>query len=138
MVNKATRRKILTREVTLCVEIKIRKKRRIIFGIFSCVKIPHLKKDTYMATNAISVMRQKERPAKSQRKVAQRIISDTEGVHTSGLCISRFLTEKSILRELGKWGSKHAVKFSEATCDQTQNSGRKGSIARYYPKVCAS
>ena len=46
------------------------KHHHVSFGIFPCVKIIGLKKDVYMATNAISDMfRQKESPAKSQRRV---------------------------------------------------------------------
>ena len=43
---KATKRKILTREVRFCVDLKFvkkkKKKRRVIFGIFPCVKIASL------------------------------------------------------------------------------------------------
>ena len=61
-----------------------------------------------------------------------------EGVFSIGLCISRFLSEKSVLREEGKLGSKHAVKFSKGTRHQIKIRERKGSIVRYYPKACAS
>ena len=43
-----------------------------------------------------------------------------------------------IPREPGKLGTKHAVKFCKGTWHQKFNSGKKGSIARNYPKVCAS
>ena len=39
-----------------------------------------------------------------------------------------------VLREQGKLGSKHTVKFSKGTWHQTKNSGKKRSIARNYPK----
>ena len=45
---------------------------------------------------------------------------------------------KSILREPGMLGSKNPVKFSKGTWSQIKNRVNKGSVARYYPKVCAS
>ena len=64
-------------------------------GILPCVRLTSLKKDVYMATNAISVMlRQKESPKVKERR-CKRISCDIEGVHTTGLCISRFLSEKN-------------------------------------------
>ena len=41
-------------------------------------------------------------------------------------------------REPGEFRTKHAVKFSKSTWHQKKNSGKKWSIARYYPKMCAS
>ena len=35
---------------------------------------------------------------------------------------------KSILREFGKLGSKHTVKFSKGTWHQMKNSGKNGSM----------
>ena len=97
-VKKATKRKILTREVRFCVGSKIVKKkknRRASFGIFPCVAVTSLKKDAHMATNAIFVMlRRRRSPASSQRKVVQRISCHGDGVDTIGLCISRFFSEK--------------------------------------------
>ena len=55
-----------------------------------------------------------------------------------GSVFQDFYPRKSILRESGKLGSKHTVKFSKGTWHQIKNSGKKGSIARSYPKVCAS
>ena len=54
-------------------------------------------------------------------------------------CVSQdSYPRKSTPRELGKLGTKRAVKFTKSTWHQIKNSGKKGSIARYYPKVCAS
>ena len=51
-------------------------------------------------------------------------------------CVSRdSYSRKSILREPGRLGSKHAVKFSKGTLAPNKNSGKKGSIASNYPKV---
>ena len=44
----------------------------------------------------------------------------------------------SIPLEEGKLGPKHAVKISRGTWHQNKNSGKKGSIARNFPKVCTS
>ena len=72
-VKRATRRKVLTREVRLCVDIKNVKIRRVSFGIFPCVKITSLKKDAFLATKGIADMvRQKESSATSQRKVVRK------------------------------------------------------------------
>ena len=45
---------------------------------------------------------------------------------------------KLFLREPGMLGSKHAVKFTKRYLAPNHNSGKKGPIARYDPKVCAS
>ena len=42
---------------------------------------------------------------------------------------------KSVQRERGKLGSKRAVKFSTSTWHEIKKLGKKGSIARNYPKV---
>ena len=59
---------------------------------------------------------------KAQQEVeerwCERISCYSDGVYSIGLCILRILTENLF----------HV----------NQNSGKKGSIARYYPKVCAS
>ena len=80
-----------------------------------------------MATNAISdMLRPKESPSKSQRKVVPRIRCDMEGVFSKGLCMSGFLSEKIFLRERGRLvGSKHAVRFSTGTWHQIQIRERK-------------
>ena len=48
-----------------------------------------------------------------------------EGVYTIGLCVSRFLSEKSTPREQGKLGSKRAVKLFKGTWHQIKNWERK-------------
>ena len=60
-----------------------------------CQNYTSLKKDVFLATNVISdMLRQKESPAKGQRKVVQRTSCDVEGVHATGLCISRLFSKK--------------------------------------------
>ena len=69
-----------------------------------------------MATNVDSgMLRLMCSPAKSRRKGVERFSSLVEGACTSVLCISRFLSEKSVLRENRKLGSNHTVKFSKGT-----------------------
>ena len=50
----------------------------------------------------------------------KRISCHTEGIYPIGLCISRFLSENSILCEFGKLGTKHTVKFPTGTWHQTK------------------
>ena len=71
---------------------------------------------------SLDMLRQKESPTRSRRKVVQRISSTIERVYTIGLCISRFFSEKVYK---GKLGSKHAVKFSKGTWHQIKIQERK-------------
>ena len=75
---------------------RICKNRHVNSGILSCVKTRSLKKDVFMATNAISdMLRQKESPAKGQRKVVR-----TESTQLG--CVSQCsYPRKSFPRELG-------------------------------------
>ena len=75
-------------------EIEIR---RVNSGILSSVWITDLK-NVYMATNAISdMLRQKERPAKSQIiVVVQRISCDIEGVFSIGVVYLKILIRESL------------------------------------------
>ena len=78
------------------IQILLKEKRHVSFGILQCVRITSLKKDVFMATHA--TLRHVEAYGKAQQKVKERwcarISCDIEGVKTIGLCISRFLTEK--------------------------------------------
>ena len=68
--------------------------RHVIIGIHPCVKMTSLRQDACMARGAIfDMLRQRRSPARSQRKVVQRISCHVEGVYTTGLCVSRFLSE---------------------------------------------
>ena len=70
---KSTQRKILTRQVRLCVDIKIVITRRVNFSIFSCARITCLKKVVFLVTNAdFDMLRQRRSPAKSQREVVRK------------------------------------------------------------------
>ena len=97
--------------------------------------------DAHLATKAISDMLRRRRcPARSQRKVggARGSVALLKESIQLGWVSQDSCPRKSILREQGKLGSKHAVKFSQGTWHQIKIRGRKGPIARNYPKVCAS
>ena len=108
------------------------------FGILPCIK--NYKSETGCTFGRTCFFRHVEAEEKPSKKVkerwCERIGCIIEGVHTIGLCISRFLSEKVILREEGQLGSKHAVKFSKGTWRKIRE--RKGSIARNYSKVGTS
>ena len=114
--------------------------RRVSFGIFPCVRTTSLKKVVDMVTNAISdTVGQKRRPTKRSKKgAAKRSVAILkESIHSG--CVSQdSYPRKSILRESGKLGSKHTVKFSKSTWHQIKYPGKAGSIAGSYPKVCTS
>ena len=105
---------------------KIVKIRHVDSGISPYVITTSLRPDAYMAKNADSdMLRLRTSPTKSQRKV---------GVYTFGCVSQDSCPRKSTLREKGKLGSKHAVKFSKGTWPVYKNSGKKGSFAVNYPK----
>ena len=56
----------------------------------------------------------------------------------SGLCISRSLSEKVYSTWTTKIGIETRRQILQRHLALNQNSGKKGSIARYYPKVCTS
>ena len=76
---------------------------------------------------------------KAQQKVKERwcarISCIREGVYTIGLCVSRFLSEKIFSTWKGKIGIKTRRQISQGRLTPNKNSGKKGSIARNYPKV---
>ena len=79
---------------------------------------------------------------KAQQEVkerwCERISCLNEGVLPIGLCISRFLFEKIYSTWTWKFGSKTHRQILQRHPARNQKSVKKGSIARYYPKVCAS
>ena len=98
------------------------------------------KKVVYMATNVISdMLRQKESPTISRKKVVRKDqLRYWRSIYNWVVYLKILIREKSILLESGKFGSKHAIKFSIRYLAPNHNSGKKGPIARYDPKVCAS
>ena len=68
----------------------------------------------------------------------ERISCNIKGVYTIGLCISRFLSEKICSTWTRKIGIKTRRQILRMHLAPNQNSGMKRSIARDYPKVCAS
>ena len=91
-----------------------------------------------MATNAISdMLRQKESPTRSRRKVVQKgsVALLKESIQLG--CVSQdSYPRKSIPREPGTLGSKHAVKFSKGTWHQIKIRERKGPSRGIIPE-CA-
>ena len=94
------------------------------FGTLPSVRITSLKKDVYMETNAITdMLRQKESRAKGRAKGSVAILKESFQLG----CVSQVsYSRKSILREAGMLGSKHAVKFSKGTWHQIKIRERKG------------
>ena len=79
-----------------------------------------------MATSAIfDMLRQKKSRAKNQRQVVRKISCDVEGVLKLGCVSQDSFPRKSILREPGMLGSKHAVKFSKFTWHQIIKIGKE-------------
>ena len=114
-IKEATRMKALTREVRFHADTKVEKIRRVNLASSRVSKLQSLKKDAYMATNTVfDMLRQKKTPARSQRKVVPRISRLVKEVKTIGLCMSRLLSEKSILCEPGKIGPNHTVNSPRA------------------------
>ena len=114
--------------------------RRVSFGILPCVRTASLKKVVDMVTNAISdTVGQKRRPTKRSKKgAAKRSVAILKESIQLGCVSQDSYPRKSILRESGKLGSKHTVKFSKGTWHQIKYPGKGGSIAGSYPKVCTS
>ena len=70
-----------------------------------------------MATNAIfDMLRQKEKPSKKSKKGgAKGSVAILKELIQLGCVSQDSCPRKSVLREEGKLGSKHAVKFSKST-----------------------
>ena len=100
-------------------------------------RVTFLKEDVYMATNATSdMLRQKESPAKSQRKVVRK--DQLRYWRSLYNCVFQdSFRENPVLRELGKLGTKHADKFSKGTLHLIKIRERKGPSRWIIPK-CAS
>ena len=104
-------------------------------GILPCVWMTGLKKGVYVATHATSdMLRHKESPKRSRKKWSNRISCYIEGVYKIGLCISRFFFRENLFN-LNKENWDQNTPWHLA---QNLNLGKKWSIARYCPKVCAS
>ena len=130
---RATRRKVLTREV-----IKIVVTSRVSFGSFPCVRTTSLRKVVFMATNTASDMLGNTwSPTRSWKKVVRKDqVLHWRSLHNWVVCL------KILIRESLTWtrkiGNKTRRQILQKHLAPNQNSGKKGSIARYYPKVCAS
>ena len=106
--------------------------RRVSFGILPCVRTASLKKVVDMVTNAISdTVGQKRRPTKRSKKgAAKRSVAILKESIQLGCVSQDSYPRKSILRESGKLGSKHTVKFSKDTWHQIKYPGKQGSRRR--------
>ena len=84
-------------------------------------------------------LEKKESPAESQKRWCKVSVAILKESVQFGCVSQDSLPRKSIPRKSGDFGSKHTVKFFNFTClAPNLNSVKKESIARYYPKVCAS
>ena len=101
--------------------------RHVAIGILPWIKTTSLRLGTNLATRAIfDMLRQMRSPAKSQRKVVQRISCFIEKVWTIGLCVSQDPhPRKSKQRNEVKLGSNHTVKLSRSTWHQIKKSGKE-------------
>ena len=103
---------------------------------------PMCRKDTFQnicSKNTISdMLRQNESQTRRQTKVVRRTSCYIEGVFTIGLYISKFLSEKIYSTWICKIGIETHRQILQRHLEPNENSGKKGSIARSYPKVCAS
>ena len=86
-----------------------------------------------MAINAVSDMKG-EAQQQVEKRWCEKISCCTEGVHTIGLCISRFLSEKVYSTSTWNVGIGTHRQILQRHLAPNQNSGRKGSIARCYER----
>ena len=113
--------------------------RRVIIDILPYVKMTSMNRDANSATNIYLDTEADGQPRKKLKKSGGKgpVAVLKESVHLG--CVSQDYSPKNLnLRKVGKLGSNHTVKFSKGTLAPHQNSGKKGSIARNYPKVCTS
>ena len=126
--NPAINRKTQRIRVDLHTDSSYVKIRHVSSGILPCVTITSLKKVVYMATNATSEMlRQVESPARGRKLEAQK---DQWPYWRSSnnwvVYLKKNYPRKSVPREPGKLGTRHAVTFSKGTWDQIKIRERKG------------
>ena len=75
---------------------------------------------------------------KSKKSGGKRISCHTEVVHTIGLCVSRFSSEKVCSTDRRKIGIKSRRHILQGHVAPHKDSWKKGSIARSYSKVRTS
>ena len=101
--------------------------RHVIAGTLPYVKVTSLRLDAHLATKAFSdVLRLRRSPASCQRKVVRKDQLRFRESTQLGCVSPDSYPRKSVLREEGKRGSKHAVKFSKGTWRQIKIRERKG------------
>ena len=118
----------------------LQKNRHVNCGTLPCLNYKSETKGVFLATNAIfDMLRQKGKPSKrSKTGGAKGSVAILKESLQLGSVSQDSCPRKSILRGTGILGSKHAVKFSKGTWHQIKTSGKKGSIARDHPIVCAT
>ena len=106
--------------------------RHVIFGTLPCVSITSLNQDAQMSKNADSdTLRLRRSPAKSQRKMLSKDQLPHWKESTPLGCVCQdYYPRKSILREPGRLGSKHAIKFSKGTWHHIKIRERKGPSSK--------
>ena len=120
------------------------KHHHVSFGIFPCVKIISLKKDVYMATNAISdMLRQKESPAKSQRRVVPKDqLLCWKSLYNWVVYLKILFRENLFHVNLENWNRNTPSKFSKGTWYHFKIRERtgpsRGIIQKCPPLACAS
>ena len=72
-----------------------------------------------------------------EERWCERISCDIEGVYAIGLCVLRLLLVKVCSTWTWKIGIKSHRQILQRHMAPNQNSGKKGSIAKYYPKKSA-
>ena len=104
-----------------------------------CLNYKSEKKVMFLAINAASdVLRNTWSPTGVEKRWCERISCFLKESTQSGLCISRSLSEKVYSTWTRKIGIETRRQILQRRLALNQNSGKKGSIARHYPKVCTS
>ena len=113
--DQARNRKTRKTRVKIHADSNYVKIRHVDSGILPCVRITSMKKVVHTATNDISdMLRQKESPTRSRRKVVR-------------MCISRFLSEKNLFCvKLESWDQNTPSDSPKAPCKKIKIRERKG------------
>ena len=110
------------------------------FGILPCIKTASLGPDAHMEMNAdIDMLRQRKSPAKSQKKVVRKHqLHYWRSLHSWVVYLKILIQESLFCVKKENLGSKRRRQNLQWHLAPNKNSGKKGSIARDYPKVWTS
>ena len=129
--DQAVNRKTLLITVKFHADSNSVKIRRVNCGTLPCVWITSLKKDVYMATNAISdMLRQKESSKKSKKGGAKDQLLYWRSLYNWVVSLKILIRENLFYVNLECWESKHTVKFSKGTWHQIKNKFGKERVHR--------